>query len=61
MKPDPIVKEVRDAGAKLAAEAGNDVHRFFEKLRQAQKGYDKPLIREPVSGYEAASRPKQST
>jgi hypothetical protein len=49
MNPDPIVKEVREAGAKLAAEAGNDVHRFFEKLRQAERTYGKPLIREPVA------------
>jgi uncharacterized Fe-S cluster-containing radical SAM superfamily enzyme len=49
MNPDPIVNEVRDAGAKLAAEAGHDVHRFFEKLREAEKEYGKPLVREPVA------------
>lgn len=43
MNPDPIVKEVREAGAKLAAEAGHDVHRFFEKLREAEKKYGQPL------------------
>jgi len=49
MDPDPIVKEVREAGAKLAAEAGHDVHRFFEKLREAEKEYGKALVREPVA------------
>ncbi len=56
MNPDPIVKEVREAGAKLAAEAGYDVHRFFERLRQAEKKYGKPLVKEAPAGYEAASR-----
>ncbi len=32
MDPDPIVKEAREARAKLPAEARYDVHRFFEKL-----------------------------
>ena len=56
MNPDPIVKEVREAGAKLAAEAGYDVHRFFERLRQAEKKYGKPLVRESPAGFEAADR-----
>ena len=42
MNPDPIVKEVREAGAKMAAEAGNDIHRFFANLRRAEKKYGKP-------------------
>ena len=54
MNPDPIVDEVRAAGAKLAAEAGNDVHRFFQNLQKAQKKYGKPLIGEPVPSCEAA-------
>lgn len=54
MLVDPIVEEVRAAGAKLAAEAGYDVHRFFENLRQAQAKYGKPLVNKPVpSGYPA--------
>ena len=60
MQPDPIVKEMRDIGAKLAAEAGNDVHRFFENLRKAEKGYDKPLIHKPVAGCASVSRTKRS-
>jgi len=54
MNRDPIVKQVREAGAKLAAEAGYDVHRFFKNLREVEKKCDKPLVRKPVaksSGY----------
>jgi hypothetical protein len=61
MNLDPIVKEVRDAGAKLAAEAGYDVHSFFEKLRQAEKKYGKPLVRESPASYEATGRTTEST
>ena len=61
MDADPIVKEVRDAGAKLAAEAGNDVYRFFEKLRQAEKKYGKPLVREPAAKYEGTGKTIAST
>jgi len=49
MNPDPIVKEVREAGAKLAQEAGDDVYRFFENLREVQKKCRKPLVRKPVA------------
>jgi hypothetical protein len=61
MKPDPIVKEAREAGAKLAAEAGYDVHCFFENLRQAERKYGKPLVRELPAGYETARRTTEST
>jgi len=61
MDPDPIVKEVREAGAKLAAEAGHDVHRFFEKLREAKKQYGKLLVREWPANYEAAGGTMEST
>ncbi|MBM4046680.1 MAG: hypothetical protein FJ279_16345 [Planctomycetes bacterium] len=56
MDSDPIVQEVREAGAKLAAKSGNDVHRFFEYLRKAQRKYRRPLVREPVSSAGAAGR-----
>ncbi|OHB73985.1 MAG: hypothetical protein A2Z25_05670 [Planctomycetes bacterium RBG_16_55_9] len=56
MNPDPIVKEVREAGAKLAAEAGYNVHRFFERLREVQKKYAKPLVQGPVAGKYRAKR-----
>lgn len=45
MNDDPTVKEVREAGAKLAEEAGYDVHRFFENLREIQRKYGKPQVR----------------
>ena len=44
MNSNPIVKEIREAGAKLAAKAGNDLHRFFENLWKAERGYRKPLV-----------------
>jgi hypothetical protein len=59
MDLDPIIKEVREAGAKLAAEAGYDVHRFFENLREAEKEHRKRLVREPVA-QSAGNQPKRS-
>ena len=56
MSSDPIVQEVREAGELLAAEAGNDVHRFFDKLREAQAFYRKPLVEQPVPHHESAGR-----
>jgi len=61
MNPDPIVKEVREAGAKLAAEAGNDIHRFFENLRRVEKKYGKPLVCKPVAKYEGTDKTIAST
>jgi len=61
MSPDPIVREVREAGARLAAEAGNDMHRFFERLRAAEASYGKKLVREPVPSHEASGRTTPST
>ena len=61
MITDPIVKEVREAGAKLASDAGYDVHRFFENLRMAEKNYPKPLVREPPASYETADKTPPST
>lgn len=46
---DPIVEEVREAGAQLAEKAGYDIHVFFDLLREAEKGYRKPLVQKPVS------------
>jgi len=56
MSPDPIVQEVRQAGERLAAEADNDVHRFFEMLRMAQAQYAEKLVREPIAREEASGR-----
>jgi hypothetical protein len=44
MTKDPIVLDVRKAGAKLAEEAGNDTHCFFENLRSGQKKYGSRLV-----------------
>jgi len=60
MPTDPIVQEVREAGKRLAAETGNDVHRFFDKLRQAQSQYGKPLVRKPIPHSEVVGKTKQS-
>ena len=49
MNLDPVVKEARDAGAKLAAAAGYDVHDSFENLRQTEKECSERRIREPVT------------
>lgn len=61
MSADPIVEEVRKAGEQLASGAGNDVHRFFEKLREVQRGYARPLVREPIPRQEVAGRTTQSS
>jgi hypothetical protein len=44
MTKDPIVSEVRKAGAELAEEAGNDTHCFFENLRAEQRKYGARLV-----------------
>jgi hypothetical protein len=61
MIPDPIVTEVRKAGARLAEEAGYDVHRFFENLREAERKYGKPLVQETATNYDATGRPSAPT
>jgi hypothetical protein len=35
---DPIVEEVRQAGAEIARKSGNDLHRLCQHLRAAQSG-----------------------
>ncbi|MFH1117954.1 MAG: hypothetical protein V1792_28875 [Pseudomonadota bacterium] len=64
MLSDPIVREVRRVGEKLAEEAGGNVKQFFANLRAAQERYRGRLVRavpkkEPydssaVSGHEAS-------
>ncbi len=44
MYKDPIVKEVRDAGALLAEESNYDIQKFFDNLRKSQKKYISRII-----------------
>ena len=44
MWQDPVVKEVRLAGAELAKKANNDVHTFFEQLRKAEAKYSGKIV-----------------
>ena len=41
---DPIVEEVRRAGARLSEEAGNNLHQFCENLRKQQKEHGEKLV-----------------
>jgi hypothetical protein len=41
---DPVVEETRAAGRQLAAQAGGDLHAFFEQLRHAQQRYAAPVV-----------------
>lgn len=40
MWKDPIVEEIREAGAKLAEECGYNLHTFADMLRRHQKEAD---------------------
>ncbi len=44
MWKDPIVEEIRDAGAKLAEECGYDPHVFADMLRKHQKEAGWPIV-----------------
>lgn len=41
---DPIVEEVRNAGAKLAEECGYNLHNFADMLRRHQKESNWPIV-----------------
>ncbi|MEW6687314.1 MAG: hypothetical protein AB1393_14110 [Candidatus Edwardsbacteria bacterium] len=43
MWEDPIVEEVREAGARLAEKCGYDLHVFAEMLRRHQKENNWPV------------------
>lgn len=47
MKADPILQEVWDIKDRLAAEAGYDIHRFVQQLREwsATHPHDGPAVR----------------
>jgi hypothetical protein len=44
---DPIVEEVRQAGAEIARKTGNDLHRLCEHLRAAQSERKRRPTRRP--------------
>jgi len=44
MCKDPIVEEVRNAGAKLAEECGYDLHAFADMLRRHQGEANWPIV-----------------
>lgn len=48
MSKDPIVKDVREAGARLAQDAGNDLHALAEMLRKAEREGKWPVASEEV-------------
>ena len=47
MWDDPIVREVREAGDKLAREAGYDLHEFCERIARHQRQYADRLVTLP--------------
>lgn len=47
MWDDPIVREVREAGDKLAREAGYDLHVFCQRIAQHQRQYADRLVTLP--------------
>ena len=44
MWEDPIVKEIREVGAKIAKECDYDMHKFFELMRKNQRKSGKKAI-----------------
>ena len=42
---DPIVEEVRKARQELFDQCGNDLHRYFEFIRESEKKHGDRLIR----------------
>lgn len=62
MKTDPILQEVWDIKDRLAAEAGNDLHRFVEQLRAWSEAHPHtgPVVRnaEEIHRYYEAQEAK---
>ncbi len=44
MWKDPVVEEVRAAGKRIVADAGNNLHTLCERLREAEKGHQKRVV-----------------
>jgi hypothetical protein len=47
MWKDPIVAEVRNARAELAAEFNNDLHALLEQMRKEEKVSGHPVVSPP--------------
>ena len=41
MMNDPIVEEMRNAGRKMQEESGNDIHKYFDLIRESEKKHKK--------------------
>lgn len=41
MMKDPIVEEMRNAGRKMQEECGNDLHKYFQMIRESEKRHKK--------------------
>ncbi len=47
---DPIVAEVRAAGEKLFRDCGQNLHRFFERLREVERSRERPArLKDPAT------------
>ena len=44
---DPIIQEVREAAERMARDAGYDLHRFCERIREHQTRYADRLVTLP--------------
>lgn len=55
MDRDPIVEEVRRARADLLAQAGGDLDRLFDTLKQLEATSDRPVVSRPPKRPENAS------
>ena len=44
---DSIVEEVREIGRKIEAECGDDLHRYFERLREVEKKWAGQAVSTP--------------
>jgi len=56
---DPVVQEVRNNGARFAAECGDDVHAMAEQLRIAQRSTQRTIIRRRPRNERASSVPDE--
>jgi hypothetical protein len=49
MWQDPIVKEVREAREKYAAELGHDPNAIFKDIKAREKRSGRPLVKHPAN------------